>query len=270
MRSSAPPPANGSGSASSVGISRARPNAWRRRLPIGRRPSMLSSAMPSPFCSPIRRAGALVILQVQTIAAAKRAAALGADLIVAQGTEAGGHGAQRALFPLLPAVVDAVAPIPVLGAGGIADGRGLVAALALGAARASWSGRASMPPRRRSARRRQSAPGRRRRRRDGAHAGVRHRPWPAVAERVHRPRDPQRVHRALARSRGRVARGAADEQRRYAEAAGGRPRDGAGVGRRGTGSRARVRPAAAIIAEILDEAHAVLRMLARQFGGESA
>jgi len=70
---------------------------------------------------------------VQTLAAAQRAAELGPDLIVAQGTEAGGHGSARALFPLLPAVVDAVAPIPVLAAGGIADGRGLVAALALGA-----------------------------------------------------------------------------------------------------------------------------------------
>jgi nitronate monooxygenase len=94
---------------------------------------MLSFGDAEPFLAPIRRAGALVIMQVQTVAAAGRAAALGADLIVAQGTEAGGHGAQRALFPLLPAVVDAVAPIPVLGAGGIADGRGLVAALALGA-----------------------------------------------------------------------------------------------------------------------------------------
>lgn len=94
---------------------------------------MLSFGDPAPFLPAIRRAGALVVLQVQTLAAAQRAAQLGADLIVAQGTEAGGHGAARALFPLLPAVVDAVAPIPVLGAGGIADGRGLVAALALGA-----------------------------------------------------------------------------------------------------------------------------------------
>ena len=94
---------------------------------------MLSFGDAEPFLEPIRRAGALVIMQVQTLDAAARAAALGADAIVAQGTEAGGHGAQRALFPLLPAVVDAVAPIPVLAAGGIGDGRGLVAALALGA-----------------------------------------------------------------------------------------------------------------------------------------
>lgn len=72
-------------------------------------------------------------LQVQSVADAERAAQLGADIVIAQGTEAGGHGATRALFPLLPAIVDAVAPLPVVAAGGIADGRGLVAALALGA-----------------------------------------------------------------------------------------------------------------------------------------
>ena len=94
---------------------------------------MLSFGDAEPFADAVRRAGALLMMQVQTVEAARRAATLGADVIIAQGTEAGGHGAQRALFPLLPAVVDAVAPIPVLGAGGIADGRGLVASLALGA-----------------------------------------------------------------------------------------------------------------------------------------
>ncbi|MDP9363762.1 MAG: nitronate monooxygenase, partial [Chloroflexota bacterium] len=63
----------------------------------------------------------------------------GADAVIAQGTEAGGHGASRATLPLVPAVVDAVSPTPVLAAGGIADGRGLAAALALGAAGA-WIG----------------------------------------------------------------------------------------------------------------------------------
>ena len=53
---------------------------------------------------------------------------------MAQGTEAGGHGGSRATLPLVPAVVDAVAPVPVVAAGGIADGRGLAAALMLGAA----------------------------------------------------------------------------------------------------------------------------------------
>lgn len=107
----------------------------RLEVALAHRPAavMLSFGDPEPFLPAIRRAGVPVIAQVQTLAAARHAAALGADLIVAQGTEAGGHGAERALFPLLPAVVDAVAPTPVLAAGGIADGRGLLAALALGA-----------------------------------------------------------------------------------------------------------------------------------------
>jgi enoyl-[acyl-carrier protein] reductase II len=58
----------------------------------------------------------------------------GVDAVVAQGTEAGGHTGRVATFPLVPSVVDAVHPLPVVAAGGVADGRGLVAALALGAA----------------------------------------------------------------------------------------------------------------------------------------
>jgi NAD(P)H-dependent flavin oxidoreductase YrpB (nitropropane dioxygenase family) len=64
---------------------------------------------------------------------AVRAAEAGADILVAQGTEAGGHVGWMAALPLLPMMVKAVAPLPVLCAGGIADGRGLAAALALGA-----------------------------------------------------------------------------------------------------------------------------------------
>jgi nitronate monooxygenase len=95
---------------------------------------MLSFGDAAPFADAIKRAGAKLVLQIQTVADARRAKALGADVIVAQGTEAGGHGASRATFTLVPAVVDAVAPLPVLAAGGIADGRGLAAALMLGAA----------------------------------------------------------------------------------------------------------------------------------------
>jgi nitronate monooxygenase len=95
---------------------------------------MLSFGDPAPFVAPIRAAGARLILQVQTLADARAAAALGADVVVAQGAEAGGHGAKRGTLPLVPAVVDAIAPTPVAAAGGVADGRGLAAALVLGAA----------------------------------------------------------------------------------------------------------------------------------------
>ncbi len=74
------------------------------------------------------------MLQVGSAEEASRAAAAGVDIIVAQGVEAGGHvRGQVGLVPLLPTVVEAVAPVPVIAAGGIVDGRGLAAALALGA-----------------------------------------------------------------------------------------------------------------------------------------
>jgi nitronate monooxygenase len=77
-----------------------------------------------------------VILQVTDLEEARQAVDLGADVIVAQGTESGGHGAARgrSTLPFVPAVVDLVSPVPVLAAGGIADGRGVAAALVLGAA----------------------------------------------------------------------------------------------------------------------------------------
>ena len=96
---------------------------------------MLSFGDPTPFTGRIKDAGCKIICQVQTLAQAKEAAAAGADVIIAQGRDAGGHsGTTRGTMGLVPAVVDAVAPIPVVAAGGIADGRGLAAALALGAA----------------------------------------------------------------------------------------------------------------------------------------
>jgi NAD(P)H-dependent flavin oxidoreductase YrpB (nitropropane dioxygenase family) len=78
-------------------------------------------------------AGCKVMYMAGEVSENIRAAEAGADIIVAQGTEAGGHVAWMASMPLVPMVVDAVAPLPVLAAGGFADGRGLAAALALGA-----------------------------------------------------------------------------------------------------------------------------------------
>ena len=87
-----------------------------------------------------RDAGAIVFVTIGTAEEAQAAAAAGANVVVAQGWEAGGHvwGAVSTLA-LVPRVVDAVAPVPVVAAGGIADGRGLAAVLALGAVGA-WVG----------------------------------------------------------------------------------------------------------------------------------
>jgi nitronate monooxygenase len=98
---------------------------------------MLSFGDPTPFAAAIRATGSKLICQVQTIAHTRTALACGADIIVAQGTEAGGHGATRATLTLVPEVADLLAreaPATLLvAAGGIADGRGLAASLMLGA-----------------------------------------------------------------------------------------------------------------------------------------
>jgi NAD(P)H-dependent flavin oxidoreductase YrpB (nitropropane dioxygenase family)/catechol 2,3-dioxygenase-like lactoylglutathione lyase family enzyme len=88
---------------------------------------------PAPLVVRAHAAGMRVIHQVPTGAEAARAAAAGVDVIVGQGTDGGGHVGFVGTLPLLPAVVDAAQGVPVLAAGGIADGRGLAAALALGA-----------------------------------------------------------------------------------------------------------------------------------------
>lgn len=105
-------------------------------LALDRKPAavMLSFGDPKPFADRIKRTGAILVCQVQSIAIAREAVAAGADVLVVQGTEAGGHGASRGLVSLVPEVVDLIGPgVPVVAAGGIADGRGLAAALMLGA-----------------------------------------------------------------------------------------------------------------------------------------
>ena len=95
---------------------------------------------PSSLVPRAKAGGAIVLHTVGSVADARRAVNCGVDIVVAQGWEAGGHvRGTVATMPLVPAVVDAVSPAPVVAAGGIADGRGLAAALALGAAGA-WIG----------------------------------------------------------------------------------------------------------------------------------
>src|ERR1700761_3938923 len=95
---------------------------------------------PGPHVAPIHDAGALHLHTIGSVAEAVAAAEAGVDVIVAQGVEAGGHvRGTTSTLALVPAVVDAVGRVPVIAAGGIADARGVVAALALGA-QAAWIG----------------------------------------------------------------------------------------------------------------------------------
>jgi NAD(P)H-dependent flavin oxidoreductase YrpB (nitropropane dioxygenase family) len=88
---------------------------------------------PAPWVERLKANGTIIMSLVGNVKNAKRVADAGADFVVAQGTEAGGHTGRIATFALIPQVIDAVYPKPVIAAGGIADGRGLAAALALGA-----------------------------------------------------------------------------------------------------------------------------------------
>ncbi|PDT75508.1 nitronate monooxygenase [Bradyrhizobium sp. C9] len=95
---------------------------------------MLSFGDPAPFAPRIKAADALLICQVQSEEMAQQALDCGADILIAQGTEAGGHGASRTTLDIVPAIIDfAAGRVPVVAAGGIADGRGLAAMMMLGA-----------------------------------------------------------------------------------------------------------------------------------------
>jgi nitronate monooxygenase len=116
-----------------------RKNPRQFELALERKPKavFLSFDDPEPFASKAKAAGITVICQLQTRADARRALDCGVDIVVAQGTEAGGHGGGRGLSTLVPEIADLIAaqsPDTLLCAGGgITDGRGLAAALMLGA-----------------------------------------------------------------------------------------------------------------------------------------
>jgi NAD(P)H-dependent flavin oxidoreductase YrpB (nitropropane dioxygenase family) len=88
---------------------------------------------PAPWVPRLKANGTKILSLVGNVKNAKRVADAGVDVVVAQGTEAGGHTGRIATLALVPQVIDAVAPRPVIAAGGIADGRGIAAALAMGA-----------------------------------------------------------------------------------------------------------------------------------------
>ena len=98
-----------------------------------------SFADPTAYVPAAHDAGIKVLAQVQKVSHAKRVVLAGVDAITAQGTEAGGHTGYSGTLPMVPAVIDVAGDIPVIAAGGIADGRGLAAVLMLGA-EGAWIG----------------------------------------------------------------------------------------------------------------------------------
>ena len=108
---------------------------------VGMGVSVLATGLgdPAPFMSQLRDAGTTVISLVGNVKAARRVLAAGVDAVVAQGSEAGGHTGRIGTMALLPQVLDIAGDTPVIAAGGIGDGRGLAAVLAMGCAGA-WCG----------------------------------------------------------------------------------------------------------------------------------
>jgi nitronate monooxygenase/enoyl-[acyl-carrier protein] reductase II len=106
------------------------------QLTLEARPAVVSMALgdPGDLVRRIHDAGSKAMMQVTTVAQAVQAAERGVDIIVAQGSDGGGYIGSIGTMALVPQVVDAVKPVPVVAAGGIADGRGVAAALILGAA----------------------------------------------------------------------------------------------------------------------------------------
>ncbi len=138
LRYGVPAGADPDGEGGSLDLMRVSPKGYEPLLDVAfaHRIALIASALGAPPPALIERAhaaGVTVAALAGTVAHAERHKAAGVDLIVAQGTEAGGHTGEIATMVLVPDVVDAVRPTPVLAAGGIASGRQIAAAFALGA-----------------------------------------------------------------------------------------------------------------------------------------